>query len=203
MKTPETIDGTQEKILQVTVELIRSGGYSGDLTVRQIALTAGGNVWCVNYYFGAKDDLIDAAIRIIVEDVLDSLNSLDDKSVGPVERLSNFFVHVTKTVLSCHISPGTLMFHKRKHGFKSKHEVMAYFREIGFGKVQNTIKEITGDPDDGRAYLLFLQILAALIMPNIMMRHTTKAPRIELPAIEEQVNRLFARIFHENSGGSQ
>ncbi|MGA9531666.1 MAG: helix-turn-helix domain-containing protein [Anaerolineales bacterium] len=53
-------DGGSERILQATVELLRAGGAAG-LTVRQIAEKADVGVGLINYHFGTKARLLEAA----------------------------------------------------------------------------------------------------------------------------------------------
>jgi AcrR family transcriptional regulator len=53
-------DGGSERILQATIELLRTAGAAG-LTVRQIAEKAGVGVGLINYHFGTKAHLLEAA----------------------------------------------------------------------------------------------------------------------------------------------
>jgi AcrR family transcriptional regulator len=59
------ITTTRQRILCATVELIKNHGAS-NLTVKNIALVAHASEAGVNYYFGSKSNLIDAAQDIIV-----------------------------------------------------------------------------------------------------------------------------------------
>jgi AcrR family transcriptional regulator len=55
----------QSRILDVAIRLFAERGFD-EVTVREIAEAAGANVAAINYYFGAKEQLIRQAIRSVI-----------------------------------------------------------------------------------------------------------------------------------------
>lgn len=56
---------TKERILNATVEIIQSHGLQ-NATVRKVAARAKANGAAINYYFGSKNNLVQAAQEVIL-----------------------------------------------------------------------------------------------------------------------------------------
>lgn len=71
----ERAEERRERILRATLEVIGRGGI-GDVTHRAVAEAAGVPLGSMTYYFGAKDDLLRAALLLFVEEEIVRLNAL-------------------------------------------------------------------------------------------------------------------------------
>lgn len=86
---PPPADSPPGRILAATRVLFAGSGFAG-VPIRAIAAHAGVNVAMINYYFGTKDQLVDAVlsqeIQLLVRDVVSGL----DGGAAPAEVLAEF-----------------------------------------------------------------------------------------------------------------
>jgi len=72
----------RKRIVNATIDVIEKRGIAA-LTVRAIARTAGVNIAAVNYYFGSKDRLIDAALALTLDNAFsDPLKELRSRRLS-------------------------------------------------------------------------------------------------------------------------
>lgn len=87
-------DGTREKLLAATHELLRER-VGGPVSVNEICARAGANVAMVKYCFGSKDALIAALIERIVAGFVRELEALDRRDLPATAKLR---IHVAEIV---------------------------------------------------------------------------------------------------------
>lgn len=68
---------------------------------------------------------------------------------------------------------------------------------MGFPKVQNTIKELTGEQQPERLLAMMMQIFGAIFLPALMSPILESGAVVKIPSIEEQLNLLFERYFDQ------
>jgi len=183
----------KEKILQVTVDLIKSNRLS-TLTVRQISQAAHVNVGAINYYFGAKENLLHIAAREILQSIKATFLTLDDIELPPKERIRNFLT-VFAGNHSIYIDCVRWMVSKKDLSFQNDYEYSVYLKEFGFEKLKTTMTEITGETDSVKLRVLSIQLMCAAVGPNIAIPSICHT---ELPNVEEQVDILLTHFFSNN-----
>ena len=87
-------DEPRARLVEAAIEQIEQHGLAR-LTIREVAAAAGANIAAVNYYFGSKDALVNAAlegtIRAMMEDV-DAI--LKDVAADPKQGFSELFEYL-------------------------------------------------------------------------------------------------------------
>jgi len=91
---PPRADGTREKLLAATHELLRER-VGGTVSVTEICARASANVAMVKYCFGSKDAMIAALIERIVGGFVSELAALDARDLTASAKLS---IHVAEIV---------------------------------------------------------------------------------------------------------
>lgn len=84
-----------EHILEVAEELFAEYGYEGT-SVRELAAKAKVNVAMISYYFGSKEDLMEALFVARSGYLREKLTSISQAAFGPekkIEMLVDFYVH--------------------------------------------------------------------------------------------------------------
>ena len=83
------IESTKRKIIDATLELMRETGDLNDISVRKIVKRAGvKGVGLINYHFGTKDNLINEAVRLDTNAIIDKWDDIYDNLEGdPSEKL--------------------------------------------------------------------------------------------------------------------
>ncbi|TAL37629.1 MAG: TetR/AcrR family transcriptional regulator [Spirochaetes bacterium] len=81
----------RQKIIISAISCIEKSGLRG-LTVRAIAKEAGVNVAAVNYYFGSKENLLDALMKQTLEHMLMDIREM--MTGNPREMLKNIFTYL-------------------------------------------------------------------------------------------------------------
>jgi TetR/AcrR family transcriptional regulator, regulator of cefoperazone and chloramphenicol sensitivity len=184
---------TKEKILQVTIDLIKSNRISA-MTVRQIAGAAEVNIGAINYYFGSKENLLHISAKEILQSIKDNFLPLDDLDSPPEERLRRFLTVFTGNH-TVYLDCIRWMVSKNDVTFKSDDEYSAYLKVFGFEKVKETISEITGESDSAKLRLLAIQLLCAAVGPNMIIPSVCHA---ELPDVQEQIEILLTHFLSKN-----
>lgn len=81
---------TEQRLIDVALELIRSNGVLAGLNLREVAEGAGVNRGNIYHYFGSRQELLRTAINRRFDAVVDSLVA-SKRNVPFVERRSNVF----------------------------------------------------------------------------------------------------------------
>jgi AcrR family transcriptional regulator len=98
----------QQKIILAAIECIEKKGIQ-NLTIRDIAQTAGVNVAAINYYFGSKANLLDATLRMTMDEAfLEAEELLHDPNADPYLALKGF---LENTIWGSMNSPGVTKAH--------------------------------------------------------------------------------------------
>lgn len=82
---------SKELLIQITTALINEKGEQVDeITVREICKRANVGLGLVNYHFGNKDRLIELCVERMINGIVDSFRSIQEKTCGltPFEKLT-------------------------------------------------------------------------------------------------------------------
>jgi AcrR family transcriptional regulator len=83
----------KQRLVRVTVELLRDSPDPSNVTVRQIAARAEVGIGLINYYFGSRDSLINEAIGMLISEKVEPyLNESLASAQSPMERLVELVV---------------------------------------------------------------------------------------------------------------
>jgi AcrR family transcriptional regulator len=83
----------KQRLVRVTVELLRDSPDPSNVTVRQIAARAEVGIGLINYYFGSRDSLINEAIGMLISEKVEPyLNESLASAQTPMERLVELVV---------------------------------------------------------------------------------------------------------------
>ncbi|CQR55630.1 TetR/AcrR family transcriptional regulator [Paenibacillus riograndensis] len=191
---------TKQTILEATVDLIRAYGFSC-ATMRNIAAKAETNLALVNYHYGSKEKLLADAVRVLLSTFDDAFKVLEDDTVPPRERLKEFFIRYIEE-LKRYPGMARQMLEQRHHIMSSLDEYSRYCKMMRLEKILQAIQEITGEQDKNKLMMMQLQIYGAVVVPEIMLSSlpADKAdfmPVFNPPPIEEQIDGLFERYFHQ------
>ncbi|GIO02623.1 hypothetical protein J5TS2_32910 [Brevibacillus halotolerans] len=193
MTNSETNQGTKEKILKTTLELIKKEGFES-VTIRKIATKSETNIALINYYFGSKERLISETIKVLLTSFQDTFTILDDLSLSPRDRLQSFLIHYVQVILqypqlvSRIITMGTAP-------FASQQEYGEFLQTMGFQKVQATLQEITQESDSNQLMMMTTQLFGAIFLPALMKPILESGAGVTFAPIEEQVKFLFDHYF--------
>jgi AcrR family transcriptional regulator len=191
---PDKKSETKEKIMQATLEFTKQNGFES-ITIRKIAEASGTNVSLVNYYFGSKENLISESIKMILSSFQHTFDILDEFSIPARERLKQFLVNYLQVIreypelLSRIILMGSA-------DLDSQQEYGSFLNVMGFPKVQNTLKELTGEQQPERLTTMMTQIFGALFLPALMSPILEKGASVKIAPLDEQIDLLFEKYFH-------
>ncbi|MGG1660442.1 TetR/AcrR family transcriptional regulator [Brevibacillus sp. NRS-1366] len=186
---------TKTKILQATLDLIKSEGFES-VTVRKIAADSGTNVALVNYYFGSKDRLINEALSVFLSSFQGTFDLLDDGTIHPKQRLKQFLTRYVE-VIQQYPELVSRIFALGGAVFTSQYEYGQFLRNIGFTKVQTILKEITGEENAEVLMMMIMQLFGAVFLPALLRSILATGAGIEVSSVDEQIDLLFTRYFHE------
>jgi AcrR family transcriptional regulator len=190
---PDKKSETKEKIMQATLEFTKQKGFDS-ITIRKIAEASGTNVSLVNYYFGSKENLISESIKMILSSFQHTFDILDEFSIPARDRLKQFLMDYLQVIreypelLSRIILMGSA-------DFASQQEYGSFLNVMGFPKVQNTLKELTGEQQPERLTTMMTQIFGALFLPALMSPILEKGASVKIAPIDEQIDLLFEKYF--------
>jgi TetR/AcrR family transcriptional regulator, regulator of cefoperazone and chloramphenicol sensitivity len=104
-------NGTRNLILEAVVTCIEKYGID-KVTTRKIAVEAGTNIASINYYFRSKDQLIEEAMSMTINHMLEDVSkSMDDTGQSFEAILSNIFFYLLD---GCLLFPGISRAHLYK-----------------------------------------------------------------------------------------
>ncbi|MGO0060433.1 TetR/AcrR family transcriptional regulator [Brevibacillus fluminis] len=187
---------TKDKILQTTLELVKREGFEG-VTVRKIAAESGTNLSLVNYYFGSKDKLISEAIKVLLSSFQSTFEILDDATLAPKKRLKRFLLQYVG-VIQQYPELVSRIFAIGGAVFASQQEYGQFLKTIGFDKVKTVLTDITGESDPELLMMMIMQIFGAVFLPTLLKSILATGADTEIAPLEQQIDLLFARYFHES-----
>ncbi|HDR8241717.1 TetR family transcriptional regulator [Bacillus thuringiensis] len=187
---------TKEKILNTTLELIKTEGFER-VTIRKIAALSDVNIALVNYHFGSKEKLISETIRVLLISFQGTFSILDNITVPAKERLKIFLLDYVLVIRQYPklvrkiIAMGTT-------AFTSQYEYGDFLKRLGFSKVKNILSEITNETDQEILMMMTVQIFGSIFLPTLMMPILESGADIKVPSVEKQIDFLFERYFYKN-----
>lgn len=194
---------TREKILDATLQLIKTEGIDG-VTIRKIACDAGTNVALINYYFGSKDKLLLEAIKIQLETFQAAFQVFEQLELPPIERLKKFIHAYTAHLLEYPDLIKRLLGHDPL--FESVAEYFQFMKNQGFEKLSAVMMEITQETNRERIMLMVQQMFAAIMSPFIKPHsaHKCKSEGVagqhsyfSSISNEERIDLFFEHYFHK------
>lgn len=187
---------TKEKILNITLELIKTEGFER-VTIRKIAALSDVNIALVNYHFGSKEKLISETIRVLLISFQGTFSILDNITVPAKERLKIFLLDYVLVIRQYPklvrkiIAMGTT-------AFTSQYEYGDFLKRLGFSKVKNILSEITNETDQEILMMMTVQIFGSIFLPTLMMPILESGADIKVPSVEKQIDFLIERYFYKN-----
>ncbi|ACK95664.1 TetR/AcrR family transcriptional regulator [Bacillus thuringiensis] len=187
---------TKEKILNTTLELIKTEGFER-VTIRKIAALSDVNIALVNYHFGSKEKLISETIRVLLISFQGTFSILDNITVPAKERLKIFLLDYVLVIRQYPklvrkiIAMGTT-------AFTSQYEYGDFLKRLGFSKVKNILSEITNETDQEILMMMTVQIFGSIFLPTLMMPILESGADIKVPSVEKQIDFLIERYFYKN-----
>ncbi len=190
----------RQRIIEATIDVIEKRGIAS-LTVRAIALTAGVNVAAINYYFGSKEQLLDAALLLTLHNAFaDPLRELP--SHGQTREQILRFV-LADWLQGMANYPGISRAHVIGHHLKRKQRSRS-IRQLGsfLEALAARLKALNpaSSVDDIRISLV--QMVSAIILPAILPEIFAPFLRADLrrPADRKRyLNRLLLAYSREAS----
>jgi TetR/AcrR family transcriptional regulator, regulator of cefoperazone and chloramphenicol sensitivity len=165
----ESIDrdlSRKDTIIKVTLDIIMEEGLEA-VTIRKIASLANVNIALIHYHFGSKENLVNEALKILVNNLRTSFTLLDDSDLAPREKLKTFLVNYVNLAIK-YRDVIKQVFINESFSFQSQSEFMLFLKNFGFGKIQLIIKDITGKNDPKELLMMMLQLMGSVIFPIIM-----------------------------------
>ena len=156
---------TKEMLLNAALEIIGQEG-SHDVSIRGIAARAGVNSAAISYYFGSKDKLIKEASKHFYQMVAGIFLILDAPDMKPLKRLESFSLELINYIGRF---PGFLKNEILGYGAESKEADSRVGLQIQ--AVEKILREITGIEDKVLLTLKAVQLLSALIYPQLGGKH--------------------------------
>lgn len=194
MSYPHEHDLTKkELILNATLDLIQKEGFEG-VTVRKISALANVNIGLVNYHFGSKDKLINAAIQILACTFKESFSILDDEQTPPRERLKQFLTAYLNALQKYPFIAKRIL-DEDQILFESQLEFVTFVKAIGLKKMQNTIQELTGENDPEKLAIMMSHLLGAVFLPTLINSLYEKVTGYPFPSSETRIDILLERYF--------
>lgn len=159
MNTPS--NEPKEKLIRVTLEMINEGTDPEKITTRDIAARAGLNIALINYYFQSKDNLIQQAIGIRMQDIAGAIFDINNPTADPVENLRSMLKKNSELALQYRfLMKKAIEFELKNGSAATVQTIMPVLREIFPG--QKTERELQ---------LIALQLLVPL--QTMFLHHET------------------------------
>ncbi len=183
---------TRRRIIDATIEVIEKRGIAS-LTVRAIARTARVNVAAINYYFGSKDRLIDAALLLTLDNAFaDPLRELPSRGRTRDELLR--FVLADWLQGMAHY-PGISRAHVIGHHLKRKQRSRSIERlGVFLEELAARLKGLDPGSSLGDIRISLVQMVSAIMLPAILPEIFAPFLNADLtrqPDRERYLNRLL------------
>lgn len=147
----------------ITIELIESVGLK-NVTVRALADHAGVNTAAVNYYFGSKAKLINAALRQTLQHMVGDITELSKTlASAPKEKLTRIFVYLLEGALRY---PNITRSHVEQL-FAGNEEVPSFAGELR--PLYDSLTAVIASPtplEEGAARRRALQAISSILLPG-------------------------------------
>lgn len=196
MKTTSDLHSTKDKIMNAVMSIISEEGVY-EITTRKIAAKAGVNIAAINYHFGSKDALINAALRYITVQLMGTFRILQEEKEEPEFLLSKFIKSYIRVI--CEYTDiikymiSQLIMNKPIEG----HDEYAFFiQSEGIELLKKVIARIRPDADDNMMPLMALNLVSGLTMPLIMADPINELMNLDL--LNKDVQNNYAEMLLDN-----
>lgn len=183
----------KERILQAALDLLKTEKLEA-LTVRKIAARAGVNAALVNYHFGSKDRLLNAAVRRLTDSFRGTFAVLEDEALPPRERLKRFLLQYVRLVQQYPFIVERLMADD-PFLFDTRIEYASFLKTIGMKHVQRTVRDICGERDPAKLAIMVSHLLGAAFLPVLIEPLYRQVTGGALPDAGERIELLLDRYF--------
>lgn len=154
----------REKLILATIACIEKEGIHS-VTIRSIAKEAGVNSAAINYYFGTKDKLVEAALGRALDNAMANFEMLETGDPDRYQALREFFLHNFEGVVNYpEITKAKLYnpFIKNEYDPETRLWLNEFLEQLS-KSIQLFLPGATGL----ELKITVMQIMAALIMPGI------------------------------------
>ncbi len=150
----------KQKIFETTLDLVNQ--YGTLVSVRKISKAANVNVASINYHYGSKDNLINEIIIYKLELFKAAFDLLASEEIDEFERLELF---LCKLVDLIDANPEVADYVIDQHDlFKTRYEYQNYLEVVGYRKLVQLIKQITGNEDEAYITIIIEHLLSASVL---------------------------------------
>lgn len=150
----------KQKIFETTLDLVNQ--YGTLVSVRKISKAANVNVAAINYHYGSKDNLINEIIIYKLELFKAAFDLLSSEEIDEFERLELF---LCKLVDLIDANPEVADYVIDQHDlFKTRYEYQNYLEVVGYRKLVQLIKQITGNKDEAYITIIIEHLLSASVL---------------------------------------
>lgn len=160
---------TREKILHATLEIINNEGLE-NVTIRKITLAAQVNIAAVNYYFGSKENVINEALKELLDKLSRTFDQLEDGALPPQERLRNFLhSYAAATLAYPDVFKNFLkqvITHYNDH--QAHVDYIKFMQTTGWRKLGSFLQESGLLPNDRLLLMKIVQLFSALEFPLLL-----------------------------------
>lgn len=187
---------TKEKIIKVTMDIIAAEGFQ-NITIRKIASQANVNVAAVNYHFGSKDAVINAALLEVTDELRRAFEVLKGESGDDEQRLFVFINKYTEIVNKYPDIIKNTIDHAIHNKPLDKHiEYMTFLKAEGIELLKDTIGRINPEQEEHALYLRTLHLLSGLCFPFLLGGQSKEIMGVDLcnPLIRQAHTQLLLEI---------
>lgn len=185
----------KEHILHVTLQLLKNEGFEG-VTVRKIAKQANVNIALINYYFGSKDKLLNAAVQILVTSFKETFAILDNPEMEPREKLKRFLMEYLTASKQYPFIVKRLVT-EDPFLFDSQLEFVEFLKAIGFKNLLRTVGELSGENDQEKLTVMTSHLLGASFLPTLLEPLYKKITGFPYPDAEIRIDILLDHYFSD------
>lgn len=186
---------TKEKIIKVTMDIIATEGFH-NITIRKIASQADVNVAAVNYHFGSKDGVINAALIAVTGELRQTFELLKDENKDDETKLFDFINKYTEIVNNYPDIIKNMINHAIQNKPRDKHvEYMAFLKSEGIELLKETIARIRPEQEEPLLYLRTLHLLSGLSFPFLLGGQAKDIIGVDLCNVE--IRQKHARLLLE------
>ncbi|HEY5561718.1 MAG TPA: TetR/AcrR family transcriptional regulator [Clostridiaceae bacterium] len=186
----------KEKIVNATLEIMKKEGIDG-VTIRKIASRAEVNVALINYHFGSKENLINEALKILVGDLRYSFSILEDSNLSSREKLQSFLVkYFSVAIRYPDIIRNILL--KGSVSSKSQIEFLQFLKTSGLGKIQDILRDLTGNSNPIELTSIMFQIIGAVAFPLLIFPVINTVAQLDatlVGSLDDYISKLLDNYF--------
>lgn len=192
---------TKQKIINITMDIIAAEGFQ-NITIRKIASRANVNVAAVNYHFGSKDGVINAALTEVTDEMRKNFALLKEQTDGDVEdRLFTFIYNYTEIINKYPDIIRNMINHAIHNKPLDQHiEYMTFLKTEGIELLKETIARVRPEMDKDVLCLRTLHLLSTLSFPVLLGGYIREITGVDLKDLEAR--KKHARLLLESIVGA-